>query len=255
MINKNFQTFLSKFYLTSKGKALLDEERELLNHSLSHVFGYYLLQIGQTSNIDLLTTSRVSFKVLVDINLLDKNDNEFVQAHIDYLPFKKDSIDAVLLPHSLETVEDPYHLLRQVDKMILPEGHLIISGFNTIGKKIIPIKFGEFKQQFKQAHLIKESRLIDWLNLLGYDIECIHYKHSNKKIIKWSLDFYIEMFFAGLRKVGLEFGNVYVILAKKRIESSTPIGLNWQLSNWLPKKRAAIINASSNNNQEKKCKQ
>jgi ubiquinone/menaquinone biosynthesis C-methylase UbiE len=247
MSNQNFQTFLAKFYLTAKGQRLLDEEVGLLNRSLSCLFGYYLVQIGKTTQVDLLIESRISYKVLVDKNFDTQYQYSFVQADIDYLPFKKESVDMVFIPHTLEAVADPYHLLRQIDKIILPEGALVISGFNPLGKKVISMmRFGEFKQQFKQAHFIKEARLIDWLNLLGYDIECINYEHTNKVFNKFDLRFFREKLFAGLRKIGFEFGNVYVIVARKRKESSTPIGLNWKLSNWLPvKKRQVAVNNSS----------
>lgn len=252
MSNQLFQTFLIKFYQTAKGRELLKEEQTLLNHSLARIFGYFLVQLGQTSQQDLLKESRVSFKVLVDYNILSDQQQEFVRVDLDYLPFKRDSIDAVFLPHTLETVQDPYHLLRQVDKMILPEGSLIISGFNPYGSKILRLKFGEFKQQFKQAHFITESRLIDWLNLLGYDIKCIHYKEDKPaNSIK-------TLLLSFLRKFGLEHRSVYVISAKKRVESQTPIGLNWRLANWLPVKKGQTVassNSSHTQNKRYKCKQ
>ncbi len=247
MHNQTFQGFLTNYYLTTKGKGLLKEEKELLNLSLSKVFGYFLVQIGQTSTEDLLSESRISFKMLVDEKNKQNPAYHFIQADIDYLPFKPHTIDAILLPHSLETVTDPYHLLRQIDKMILPEGNLIISGFNPIGSKIIPLRLGEYKHNFKQANLIKASRIVDWLNLLGYDIESINYpqKHTPSLTEKTVLF---------LSKIGLELGNIYVISAKKRIESPTPIGLNWKLSNWLPVKKGQAV-ANNTNHQTTKIRE
>ena len=252
MSNQIFQAFLVRFYQTAKGVELLREESTLLNHSLTRIFGYFMVQVGQTCQQDLLKESRVSFKVLVDCTKPVNPVHEFVKADIDYLPFKRQSVDVVFLPHTLETVKDPYHLLRQVDKMILPEGSLIISGFNPYGSRMLALRLGEFKHEFKQVNFITESRLIDWLNLLGYDIECIHYKQdSPRNRIKKS-------FFMVLRKLGFELQSVYIISAKKRVESQTPIGLNWRLSNWLPVKKgqSVVSNNATHNviNKRNKCK-
>ncbi len=243
MTNQTFQMFLSHFYLTEKGSRFLKEEQALLSHSLNRVFGYFIVQIGKTTGQDLLKESRINFKVLVDQSLPNEHANEYIQADIDYLPFKKESIDAVFIPHTLEAVSDPYHLLRQIDKMILAEGHLIITGFNPLGSQIVSARFGEYRREFKQAHFIKESRVIDWLNLLGYDIECVHYQNKNK-----------NFFLSFLKKIGIEFGSVYLILAKKRVESQTPVGLNWRLSNWLPVKKGQAVANHTIHKKEKECK-
>lgn len=250
MPNQNFQKFLSNYYLTTKGIALLKEEEALLNLCLNKVFGYYLVQIGQTTKIDLLSENRINYKIIVD-SLLNQDNclSNYckVTANIDYLPFKSDSIDAVFIPHTLETVPDPYHLLRQVDKMILPEGNLVISGFNPFGRHLVSIRLGKYRKQLKQVHFIKEARIVDWLNLLGYDIECIRYKRVETKQGFFSV--VINKIVLILNRMGIEFGNVYVILAKKRIESSKPIDLNWKLANWLPVKKGQVaMNNSSHRN-------
>ncbi len=245
MRNLTFQAFLRRFYSTDQGQALLQEEQALLKHSLSHLFGYFLVQIGQTTPQNLLGSSRISRKVLADSDLisLSVNADEVIQrlkADIEYLPFKNDSIDVVVLPHTLETVEDPFHLLRQVDNMIVPEGRLVISGFNPIGKTVLKLRFWQYKVAFKQAHLVSEKRLVDWLNVLGYEFECIHYP---RPVIseRFGLDKLQRVLFWLANKAGVEFGNIYVIVAKKRIESFRPVGLNWQLSNWLPSKNRRLI--------------
>lgn len=250
MANQNFQKFLSEYYLTAKGEGLLKEEEALLSHCLNHVFGYYLVQIGLTTTLDLLTKNRINYKIIVDSQFNDCNRASGyykITANLDYLPFKAESVDAVFIPHTLESVADPYHLLRQVDKMILPEGYLVISGFNPFGKYIVSMRTGKFRKYLKQVHFIKEARIVDWLNLLGYDIECIQYKQFRKEGGFFST--VLNKLFIALEKVGIEFGSVYVVLAKKRIESSKPVGLNWKLANWLPVKKGQVaMNNSSHRN-------
>jgi len=232
MTNQQFQAFLTDFFYSPQGQALLKEEQAIIDRTLSQVFGLYLVQLGRICEEDLLVNSRVTNKVLVDDCLPSVANKCFIQADIDYLPIKADSIDVFVLPHTLESVIDPYHLLRQVDQMLIPEGHLLITGFNPLGCRTISNRLQNTQGGFKQAHLIRVHRLVDWLSLLGYDIELITYSSascfSQKPAGRW-----LQSIEQGLGRAGLHFGNLYAILAKKRIFSPTPVGLNWRLKNWL----------------------
>lgn len=245
-MNPSFQAFLCNFYQTPNGQKLLTHEQALVDVALKKVFGYHLVQLGittQANQTDFLATSRIQHKILVDTELsspLVQPGKSKVIADLDYLPFQADTIDAVFMPHTLETVADPYHLLRQVDRLICPEGHLILTGFNPIGCSILRNRLGCHRQAFKSANLMRMSRVIDWLNVLGYEIEWIEYSQFscfNRPVHPKIKMAWLEKLCC---KLGLELGNVYCILAKKRIESPTPIGLNWQLSNWLPRRKSEL---------------
>lgn len=244
MTNPPFQTFLYRFYQTEKGRALFRQEKHLVDQALAQVFGLYLVQLGITSSQSLLDNSRVSFKVVTNPESLRIDGADFIQSDLDYLPIKADSTDVVFMPHTLESVVDPYHLLRQVDQMLIPEGHVLISGFNPVSCQVMRNRLGENRHAFRQANLLRAHRVIDWLNVLGYDIEMVHYSSISclareEHDLGWR---WVERIEGWLNRAGFDFGNVYCILAKKRIASPTPVGLNWRLSNWLPmKKRRAMV--------------
>lgn len=232
MMNQQFQAFLTEYFRSPQGQALFKEEQAIIDRALDQVFGLYLVQLGRISDEDLLAHSRVRYKVLVDDYLPTPINKCFIQADIDYLPIKSDSVDVIVLPHTLESVIDPYHLLRQVDQMLIPEGHLLITGLNPLGCRTILNRLQNSGNGFKSAHFIRVHRLVDWLSLLGYDIKLITYGtascFSEKSDSRW-----LRGFEQGLARTGLHFGNVYAVLAKKRIFSPTPVGLNWHLKNWL----------------------
>lgn len=248
MQNLPFQKFLSDFYQTPKGRSLLTDERLLIEKSLEKVFGYYLVQLGISSNEDLIQNSRISRKVIADsvfpTHLSAEKVQEFVQTDLNYLPFKDDSVDAVVMTHTLESVSDPYHLLRQVDKMLVPEGHILITGFNPFGCQVIRQKMGENRLIFKQANLVKESRVVDWLNVLGYQIQKISYSSLScvtKDIATYQPSRFLLAMEYCMDKVGLDLGNLYCILAKKKVGSPTPVGLNWRLAPWQTVKKGRVI--------------
>ncbi len=247
MLNQPFHDFLYHFYQSPRGRSLLTQEQVLIDSCVSKVFGFYLVQLGISSDQNILKKSRVNRNFVIDEFKPNTLPHDFIQADLDYLPISKDSVDVVLLPHTLEAVKDPYHLLRQVDHMLVPEGHVLITGFNPLGCQILRHRLGQDRKHFKQANLVQEKRVIDWLNVLGYDIIKINYSSMSctssaktSKLLKW-LETWLD-------NLGIDLGNVYCILAQKRVGSPTPVGLNWRLANWLPIKKGRIT-ASTNRTQ------
>ena len=48
------------------------------------------------------------------------------------LPFEAQSVDLIVMPHTLEFTSDPHRLLREAERVLMPEGQLIILGFNSL---------------------------------------------------------------------------------------------------------------------------
>lgn len=246
MAEIQFQAFLKTWFASSAGGGLLQQEQILIDRYLSKLFGYYLVQIGQTTESSLVHASRVRTKVVID-NCSSANSTEpQVVADLDFLPFKSDSLDVILMPHTLESVTDPYHLVRQVDSMLRAEGALVITGFNPLGCSLLRSRFGAFRQEFKRANKIKMHRVVDWLNLLGYEIvvaqhgpiSCFNQRNGRAASVFW---LWVERLEKWLEKMGIPLGNVYILVAKKREVTPTPIGLNWKLANWLPVRKGQTL--------------
>ena len=104
------------------------EESALARVALDDVFGFELLQVGcwgparhmlhgaRTQHTTLLAPAPAPGVTLC--------------APLTSLPFASDSIDAVMLPHTLELVQDPYAVLREAERVLCAEGCLMICGFN-----------------------------------------------------------------------------------------------------------------------------
>ena len=82
------------------------------------------------------------------------------------LPVESDSIDAMLLPHTLDYSDRPHEILREVDRVLRADGHIVILGFKPAGllglRRLIP--GGGMPPG--ADHLISDRRLRDWLKLL-----------------------------------------------------------------------------------------
>lgn len=216
---------------------------------MANLFGYYLVQLGCTSDTGWLHPSRIANKVLLDDALQadttypgadatppdDKQAIKRVKADLDYLPIARESVDVMLLPHTLETVQDPYYLLRQVDAMLVPEGHLVLTGFNPLGCAVIKARLSRDGHAFRHASLVSSAKVVEWLEVLGYDIE--HLTLSSLSCFagrpgvpsRWKA---LEGVERVLTRLGLQFGNVYCIVARKRVDAPRLVGLSWRRSRW-----------------------
>ncbi|WP_158367400.1 methyltransferase domain-containing protein [Candidatus Williamhamiltonella defendens] len=130
-------------------------------------FGFYLLKIGALSTeID----TRES-KIPHQINVGERGDQMQVIVNLNQLPFSKKSSDVCLLFHVLSAVKDPYRLLREVDRILVDDGWLVISHFNSfsllgIGKLLPVIK----RRQPYVCPMFSRMRVLNWLGLLNYEI-------------------------------------------------------------------------------------
>lgn len=250
-MNQGFQQFLKHWYRNPSGRLLHEQESRLLESAIANLFGYFFVQLGCTSQMDWIGFSRVSEKLILDdridptlVNALsaDRNESEthsvhWVKADLDYLPIAKESVDVMLLPHTLETVQDPYYILRQVDSMLIPEGHLVLTGFNPYACGILKNRFSKQGKAFREANLVRSQRVIEWLEVLGYDIEKVKYSTiscfagttSDSDKLGWRL---LERFERALSRMGLQFGNVYCIVARKRVDAPRMVGLSWRRTRW-----------------------
>lgn len=238
-MNQGFQTFLTHWFQTPPGLVVYKQEKALVDKALNRVFGYFLVQLGCVSNENLVGNSRVATKLIVDEKLSDLPSQlegmHWVQAELDFLPIARDKVDVVFLPHTLETIDDPYYLLRQVDTMLVPEGHIVITGFNPFA--CIPFRLKHFgaSTPFSKANFHRASRLKEWLEVLGYEVTLVEHSSvmcftNNKKFKVWTK--FIEKIETSLQAIGLDFGNVYCLVAKKKVDAPTLVGLKWHLPKW-----------------------
>ncbi len=160
-----FGDALGDWFSTPLGRYLLATEREYYDRVVADIFGYNALQCG-LAQIDLLAASRIPSRWRV-------GSSGPIDLRADFcdLPIAANSIDLVVLPHVLEFSDDPHQILREVVRVLVPEGQVVISGFNPwslLGlKRIMPRHRGEVPWS---GHFINLPRLKDWLSLLSFDI-------------------------------------------------------------------------------------
>jgi SAM-dependent methyltransferase len=212
------------------GRYLMAKEQALYDQAVVDLFGFNALQMGG-SRMGLLSSSRIPNRFRASEFVRDTPDNH-IYCSDDFLPFANGSLDLLLLPHRLEFSERPHQTLREAERVIMPDGHLLISGFNPLsiwGLKSSISKLIKKKPSYPwHGDFISLTRVRDWLTLLGFEIMSINLScnmppfeqsHWYQRFACW--DEFSEQYCAVI-------GGIYFIVAKKRVLGMTPLKPNWK---------------------------
>lgn len=208
------------------GRYLLQEEEQLLAQVLPDLFGYHALQIGQVVPTNLLASSRIRHCCVVNTQRPGVAGLSGLQAQPEQLPFAKDSLDLVFIHHGLDGAPSPHALLREASRVLIPEGHLVIVGFNPWSLWGL---WRLFRLPWAQLPWLRRpltpQRLADWLTLLDLEVVGLEsvcfvppFTHAS-----------IRSRFAWLETLGKRYWNqggaAYVLLARKHVSCLTPINM------------------------------
>lgn len=205
---------------TPAGAYLQEQEQRLFDEAVSDVFGFNAVQLGMPE-MDLLRNSRIPF--------LFKASQHHGLVHCDpgHLPFTSNSLDLVLLPHTLEFSENPHQALREAERVLVPEGHIMITGFNPISAWGLR-RFVSSRESYPwNGRAFSLLRIKDWLELLGFELVGGHmacYAPPCRNPIWLNKLRFMD-------KTGDRWwpmmGGVYFVTAKKRVIGMRLIRPNW----------------------------
>lgn len=208
---------LAEWFSGPRGAALLALESALVGETLEDCFGWETLQVGAWGEgRGLLRGARTRSQALAASSLVSGCD---LVSRLSQLPIASDSVDTVLLPHTLEFESDPYSVLREADRVLAGDGKLVILAFapwSPWGLRAATTRAG-YPPGLRR--LISERRLRDWLRLLGYDIgEARRYLHE----LPWGEPAAVTLRTRRSWWYPLPGGAV-VLKARKRLHSLTPL--------------------------------
>ena len=215
---------LAKWCQSELGEQFISAEKQQLDELLPDLFGFYLLQVGQLSDVELLSSSRVSHLKVMALHTAELAQQGAFQGESWALPIQSDSIDVVVLPHTLDFSLYPHEVLREVERVLIPEGHLVITGFNPISLwQLWRLVLRWRKQPPWCGHFYTIMRLRDWLKLLGFEV-CkkryfFHLPPVKNRRFMQRLGFMEKMG----RLLWPVTGAGYVLVGRKRVETLTPI--------------------------------
>ncbi|MGK5078796.1 class I SAM-dependent methyltransferase [Janthinobacterium sp. HLX7-2] len=207
-------------------------EQQCLDSLTADIFGFNAVQIG-LPQFDALAASRMPNKWLLDSRLPSYPPQESrltLVSAFDELPFDSQSLDLVVLPHVLEFAAEPHQVLREVERVLIPEGRLIVCGFNPASLWGARQGLGRVtgRHYLPQAgELISMPRMKDWLKLMNLGVSRSHFGCYAPacKTEKW-LRRHAFMDKAGARWWPY-LGAVYIVQAIKRVKGMRLVGPAW----------------------------
>lgn len=224
-IERNF-TDMTQWLETPLGKNLLDIETSLLEQMINRRFGYHLLQLS-CADVAVYEDSPIGHKFCLTPSTKVKNGSLVAQA--DAIPLAAEAVDMVVLHHVLDYSSDPHQLLREADRVLIAGGYLLIIGFNPFSTWGVRHRFGRKagKSPWKSS-LLSSLRLSDWLKLLDFKVEQIHYGLYSLPVNSPGLIRYSSLLGKLAQRLNWPTGGIYVISAKKQALAMTPIREPWK---------------------------
>lgn len=204
----------------SEGSALLQAQSSMIEPWLARCFGYHALHLcpGDVLNHPL---AGVRIPHTFTLNPCCAAD---VRARFEALPLQAESVDLVVMQHVLELAQDARALLREVDRVLLPEGRVVLMCFN-------PLSYWGLRNSIPWSNKApwlgkapSHGRLRDWLVLLGYEIEdTLWMAHGCRMATPGRM---VQRWQARLMP---QSGMVQLLLARKRVSMPAAIRHRWRL--------------------------
>jgi len=215
---------LRDWWASPLGVAFLKSEEAHVKKMLPQLFGYHLLVLGEPVFLQCVQESPITHRVALHPYTSTLATSSTLTARHDKLPIISDGVDLIYLAHSLPFIKNPHEVLREVFRVLIGEGHVIISNFNPWsiwGLWRWCVHY--IKRVPWDGDFISVARLKDWLALLGFDVLQVN-RYFFRPPISHPV---LLQRLAWLEKCGSWFwpffGAGYVLLARKRVITLTPI--------------------------------
>ena len=209
------------------GGMLIEQERAIVADSLECAFGLHCLQVGAWGASDtFLSRARTRRTALVSSRPLP---GAALIAEPAELSLQSDSVDVMLLPHTLEFAPDPHEVLREAARVLTGEGELVVLGFEPLGSWSLRNAFTRGGCPPGICRTISATRLADWLKLVGFEVRPAQrylYAPPFARLRTARARGFLERIG---RRAWPRFSGAYLVHARKRVHSMTPVRLRKRL--------------------------
>ena len=216
--SRHISQYLQSWYQGKNGPYLLASLRQAMQPVLDISFGYHILQMGVAPGCQLYEQSTINHRIYsgeqaaTGVNLITQSDE---------LPFESDSIDTLIAHHSLEFGPNPHRVLREMQRVLAPQGHMLIVGFNPyslLGAGAAMRRLAR-RPLWQQQHPVSRHRLSDWLHLLGCEVQSCSNVYGLPPVGSGKLNALLRRGDAWSNEHNLPTGGLYVVHAIKQVSA------------------------------------
>ncbi len=220
---------LHSWFSSPLGRSIHALELNRLRDILPRLYGPVAVQIGRPGGADLLDASLATTRVVLDHPPTDVGSGSQVWGEAEALPLDSKSVHTVVLAHMLEFSHDPHQVLREVGRVLQPEGHVVVVGFNPFSLFGLRRRLGPRRGCIPWCgHFLSVTRVRDWLALLDFEFSggnMVYYRPPVQRAVLRDRLYFLER--AGDRWWPFMAG-VYILVARKREVGMTPIQPQWR---------------------------
>ncbi|MGS2718709.1 class I SAM-dependent methyltransferase [Eionea flava] len=239
------RSVIARWFMSPLGLQVLLEEQQVLDSVLPEMFGYHLMQLSVLPDTILHHQSPTGHQFRIEpvcrngIKHSHRTHASYTVADFEHLPVDMEVIDVAIIHHALEYSTHPHQLLREVTRTLIPNGHIVLIGFNPYSLLGLRHAVGRLfsRSLVYRRQRLPVSRLRDWFEVL--DLEIVHSQScafglpfhrycSNRRLNRW------------LQYVLPFWGGCYVLVLRKNITPMTMIKSSWKKQSVLPSWRKGV---------------
>ena len=248
-MKNNKQTNFSKWLASPYAEQYLACETNHLKKALRQVSGPRVLQLGNLVNTSVIKEIDFPQLILADIDI---QEDAHVSMQVDpaFLPFQDNLMSTIIVPHVLERHELPHQVLRESNRVLMPEGHIILTGFNPFS--LIGMQKMVYQRAICPGNYFSVKRTSDWLQLLGFEIVASStFQYSPLMKSARSRKMFNFLNSLGDRWLPM-LGGGYMITARKKQSQGTMVGRLAFANPPIKKRRRKLAAASSQSESNKR---
>lgn len=217
-----------RWFGTPLGRALLADQRQMLDRELNRLTGARQLQVGVSHRLPLATGTDFVQRIMTTPRWYPQIPDQVAVCDAHELPFSGDSMDLVILHHSADFSRYPHEVIRESARVLRGEGTLALIGFNPMSLWGVRRLVSRHREGPWGGRFLMRGRMEDWLHLLGFNVEAsvtrffrLPLQRSGRQTVSR-----VDARLGGNRI--LPVGAYYCILAKKRVYAQIPRRPAWR---------------------------
>lgn len=241
MSNPGFAEWMKK----PLGRFLISWEQRQVDALVFDAFGFFALQIGRPQ-VDFLRNNRIGTRLACD-----NRPGADLCCDFEALPIAEQSVDLVVLPHQLEFSASPHQMLREIERILVPDGRLVLAVFNPFSlwglRRMLARRSASFPWQ---GRFFTAGRIKDWLQLLGFEVQsCTFgaYRPPFSQAVWVRRSRFLERIGARIWPFA---GGVYLIQAVKRVPGMRAVTPAWKIRLAQAKRLAPVVQSQEQDRTE-----
>ncbi|PIE42980.1 MAG: SAM-dependent methyltransferase [Gammaproteobacteria bacterium] len=237
------QKAFENWYQTPLGRSLLADQRKVIRYQLDGLYGVHQLEMMVSHRLPVANTSAINHRICCVPNWeQDLPENTLVSLS-EELSLASDTIDLVVLHHTLDFAAAPHQTLREAARVLRSGGYMLIVGLNPAGLWGLMRLFRNKQEPPWSGRFISSRRIEDWLELLDFRIENVKYRFSRppwQRNVSGTID-EVDV----IRPMPSFLGAYYSLLTRKQKGAMTLVQPKWRTAEVIGMPVASGINKTA----------